>query len=647
MTQIGSASLPRILAVIPLLFLTAVVYNGPGENLHWFSAFGLLFALWLGVILIRQTEAVSIKVASGWLPTVALMFLSWLLLTPYLSAFPHTTWLHALALAVMPLMLVGWLLSPHEDRDAAWNYVWHALVLSALPLAILGIADFLLLQQRAHGPFIDSNAYGALMNLFLLPLCYQYLHAPGSARTSVRLRLFFIAVAVFALAQFATLSRGALLALALTLPWTILLTRQWSKAWAKKVTLLLFVLAIAYIAIRALSVEVVGIRSRGLESVLTPQEQIQTDSSLRERIHLWRSTWEMFLDGNRLVGAGLGTFKVMYPAHRSVADQSAGNHSHNDYLQALQEGGLIHFFLLITMTVVAPLWLIRAGVRKVNGDNSRGQSAPGFMLGVLCLSLHALINFIYSILPLVLLAGLYLARAWELVSPRRESKMLDRIFHGARPAVLTGVVLIALVPPAIFLTLDGIIFKAFATDRAVLSHLDPRERIAVANTLIALRPDNPIPREVLIVDLIDIAQRTEAGSVRASLLDKALEETEALARLAPGLPSWLFYRGQIHVMQGTAEDLALAADSLRQALQRLPQSSLIRLELVQLTLRMGQPHRAYELMQAGRQWIPIERNLSALGAIAKEGYGLASAYGDAEDRAYWQRVLTAIDQTPR
>ncbi|HJX09167.1 MAG TPA: O-antigen ligase family protein [Candidatus Binatia bacterium] len=643
-SQTGAASLPSSIAVIPLLFVAATVYNGPGQNLHWFSAFGLLFALSLGAILIRQTKTVPIKIASGWLPTAALVLLAWLLLTPYLSTFPHTTWLHAIALSVMPLALVGWLLSPHEDRDAAWNYVWRGLVLSALALAVLGIADLLLLHQRAHGPFIDPNAYGALMNLFLLPLCYQYLRAPTLVRTS---NLLLVAIAVFALAQFATFSRGALLALAATLPWAVFLTRQRNARWGKKLALLLLVLSVAYIAMRILSVEVVGIENRRIETVvLAPAEQIQTDSSLGERVDLWRSTWKMFLDGNRLIGSGLGTFKTLYPAYRSVGNRTAGNHSHNDFLQALQEGGLIYCVLLVIMAVIAPLWLLRATRRTENESSDTVSDASGLMLGVLSLSLHALVNFIYSILPLVLLTGIYLARAWEVVRERRTSLLLDRILHGVRPAILTGVVLIALTPPVLFLTLDGIIFKTFVADGAIMNGAPPDRSIALANRLIVLRPDNPIPREVLIVNLIKLAERPEAESIRAVILDQALEEAEALTRGAPDMPSSFFYRGKILAARGKQEDLAHAVDLLQQAVLRLPQSSLIRLELVRATLRLGEPHRAYELIQEAKPWIPIERNLPALAALAKEGRTLAPTYGDRHAGAYWQRVLTAIDRTP-
>ena len=638
----GAAFLPRVLALIPLLFVTAAVYNGPSENLHWFSVFGSLFALWLGVVLIGRTTTEPVKIAAGWLPTAALVFLAWLLLTPYSSVFPHTTWLHALALGAMPLTLIGWLLSPHADRDAAWNYVWRGLVLSALPLAVLALADFLLLQQRAHGPFIDPNAYGALMNLFLLPLCFQHLRAPLSDYKQMSLRLFIIAT--FALGQFATLSRGALLAFALTLPCAILMSRPKNATWRKKLAVLLLVLAIAYIAIRVLSIEVVGIGRRGLEAtVLAPEEQFQTDSSLRERIHLWRSTWQMFLDGNRLTGSGLGTFKIMYPAYRAVGDRSAGNHTHNDYLQALQEGGAIHFLFLISITVIAPLWLIRAAVRGKNGGNSQRRDALGLVFGILCLSLHALVNFIFPILPLLLLAGLYLARGWELVYARRQPKLFEQVIHNARPALLISVVLIVLVPPVAFLVLDGIIFKVFTEGRAAQYGAKAKESITVANAFITLRPANPLPREVLIVNLIDLARRTQAGSLRTSLLDQAFEETDALARVIPGSPAWLFYRGQIYALRGTMEDLALASDFLERALQRLPQSSLIRSEFVRITRRMGQHRRAYELVQDGRKWIPIERNLPALGALAKDGYALATLYDNPNARGYWQRVLAAIE----
>ena len=53
-----------------------------------------------------------------------------------------------------------------------------------------------------------------------------------------------------------------------------------------------------------------------------------------------RDTWRIFLD-YPLVGTGLGTLQIVFPAYESLYDGKIVNHTHDDYLEALAETGLI------------------------------------------------------------------------------------------------------------------------------------------------------------------------------------------------------------------------------------------------------------------------------------------------------------------
>ena len=59
-----------------------------------------------------------------------------------------------------------------------------------------------------------------------------------------------------------------------------------------------------------------------------------------KRASMRRDTWRIFLD-HPLAGTGLGTLQVAYPSYESLYDGKIVNHSHNDYLEAFAETGLL------------------------------------------------------------------------------------------------------------------------------------------------------------------------------------------------------------------------------------------------------------------------------------------------------------------
>ena len=53
-----------------------------------------------------------------------------------------------------------------------------------------------------------------------------------------------------------------------------------------------------------------------------------------------KGTWHIFLD-HPLAGTGLGTLQIVYPPYETLFDGKVVNHTHNDYLEALAETGLL------------------------------------------------------------------------------------------------------------------------------------------------------------------------------------------------------------------------------------------------------------------------------------------------------------------
>ena len=59
-----------------------------------------------------------------------------------------------------------------------------------------------------------------------------------------------------------------------------------------------------------------------------------------KRAAMRRGSWHIFLD-HPLAGTGLGTLQIVYPPYETLYDAKIVNHSHNDYLEALAETGVL------------------------------------------------------------------------------------------------------------------------------------------------------------------------------------------------------------------------------------------------------------------------------------------------------------------
>src|SRR6266478_1650495 len=62
--------------------------------------------------------------------------------------------------------------------------------------------------------------------------------------------------------------------------------------------------------------------------------------SAGKRASMRRDTGHIFLD-NPVSGTGLGTLQIVYPQYESLYDGKIVNHTHNDYLEALAETGIL------------------------------------------------------------------------------------------------------------------------------------------------------------------------------------------------------------------------------------------------------------------------------------------------------------------
>ena len=141
----------------------------------------------------------------------------------------------------------------------------------------------------------------------------------------------------------------------------------------------------------------------GSGTVLARYRTLWAGDAFRDgRIPLWSRTLPLVKDFP-LWGTGYGTFVYVEVMRRSsAADEALNVYAHNDYLEALVEGGIVRFILsLAAVGLVA--WL---GYRAIG--RHEGHPASGLALGALCafstLAVHSFFEFGLHIPAIALLA---------------------------------------------------------------------------------------------------------------------------------------------------------------------------------------------------------------------------------------------------
>lgn len=322
----------------------------------------------------------------------------------FFSVSPDTSFIPSIVLACLPLwaLTVALLKNPYQ--------FWLYLSLLIAGFALLSALDFLFYQQRAHAPLRDPGNYLTLLYLVWIPWLFHFVNRRLSLGQSVGL---FLGTWLFALALLATHSRFALLLVAGVAAGLMIMPPLFGAAWRSCV--------IAICAIGVAAAAYYGLDQAVLMSSLNNGGAATVDSN--PRLLLWQSTWQAITSLGGINGTGLYTFSFIYPMFRSPLEQTtAGLLAHNDLLQLLLEGGV---WLLVPLTALVggiALSLSRALWQR------RADYTTWLLLALAVAMLHAAVNFVFYILPLVLVVGAALAYVFGVRAERAsESQLLDRV----------------------------------------------------------------------------------------------------------------------------------------------------------------------------------------------------------------------------
>ena len=245
------------------------------------------------------------------------------------------------------------------------GFGWFIMILAFL-VAGFGILQHLTFNGKLYwfremrfggipfGPYVNRNHFAGFAEL-VLPMSLIPL-LTGRVR---RERLFVVSVLaviplsalVLSASRGGIVSRGAELVL-------VAIVLLWPRTGSRQLLGGGIVLLLAFLTISWIGVNQVISRFSGMQSL---------EVSQGKRAAMRTGTWHIFLD-HPVLGTGLGTLQQVYPPYETLFDGKIVNHTHNDYLEALAETGILGGICcgsLIVILFISALKLLQSDDRSL------------------------------------------------------------------------------------------------------------------------------------------------------------------------------------------------------------------------------------------------------------------------------------------
>jgi O-antigen ligase len=240
---------------------------------------------------------------------------------------------------VIAYLILLFLMGQAFQRTNHWrNFIWFLMSLGFF-VSIFGILQHLTFNGKLYwvrtlhyggypfGPYVNRNHFAGFAEL-LIPVALVPLVLGKVRRERLPVVALFAAVPIVALLLSA--SRGGIISfiLQMVILFLLLMIR---KVRSRHVLLGGLVVLVAVMAVSWIGVQQVLQRFAGYR---TP------DVASGKRASMRHDTLQIFLR-YPVLGTGLGTLPLVFPAYDTLYDGKVVNHSHNDYLEALSETGVL------------------------------------------------------------------------------------------------------------------------------------------------------------------------------------------------------------------------------------------------------------------------------------------------------------------
>ncbi|MGE4529752.1 MAG: O-antigen ligase family protein [Acidithiobacillus sp.] len=538
-------------------------YNG--QIIPLLAAESIVLMIW-GIMVWWPRLRAGLIWPRGFLPIFMLSWFIWFGLTLFWSGSPYSSWFYFWVLGALPLTFLISVMMPESVAEAFWVWFWRGILASAWILSAMALWQYYhgmatnigLANLRPFGPLLDTNSFAAWLNLLFFPVLALYFvydgqHRRDFLRGGINPLAFFylLTLAMLLLAFFSTSSRGGLLAWVCTMPFAVWGLWRQPKAGSRFLMLSGLVIIAFLLMDYAHGYDLIG--------HLSPS-YITSNITTVSRKLMWIATWHMYLS-HPWLGTGIGSYFLNYPAYRLPGElASAGTYAHNDYLEYLAEGGLINlgFLLGFAGTLMYALYrlLYKAGGLLPIRDAQR-LPALGLVLGVFAITGHALGNFIFYNLPLSVLAGLFLARAWRTYGASGDTQPLlpkIGINHGM---IAQGILVLGVVVASWNLLADAATFALLSDNGWLNQYIQrPAPRAAfllkAADTLTTIRPLATQPHVYLANTYLTLAQHEAQMNTdnRRSLVKAALQQYQQSLVGIPQQAGVLNSIGTLYLTQG-------------------------------------------------------------------------------------------------
>ncbi len=207
--------------------------------------------------------------------------------------------------------------------------------------------------------------------------------------------LLIIAVILMGIAVIMTGSRGGLISLIGVLGFLVLLTVVYGDRKQSKEKSPLFnkknlsvIVGSVFLVITLFSLTIwLGAGDKALRGTGL---QVNDPDFSTGRIHFWTTTLQIIRD-NPILGTGLDAFGVTFTKYDTWNGNLRLEQAHNDYLQALSDGGIIGFLLVAVFVFL----LFKQGLKVIreSTDRFRKGTAIGALAGCFGILIHSLFDF--------------------------------------------------------------------------------------------------------------------------------------------------------------------------------------------------------------------------------------------------------------
>lgn len=415
----GASSLKMDAFALSSLFMMTLGLCEYTSDIHWGMYVPALMLISVLLVQCRFTGAHILRFADleVWVPCTSLIVL--IGISAFLSADPYISLIEVESFTVLFIAIVVFSGRTNADLRAM-------LIAGALPMAIFaaqGLAQALTQHVNAHAALHDSNLFAAFLTAGVATLagCAVSARVSGSRGYA---RLLWGAAALLGVGAYSAHSRGAWLAVTVSLALTLLVTRTQTRLTYRRI--LLVVTAVFIVGIACVTSK-------------TERDVAQHDhygQSTNSRLAMWRSTYNM-IEAHPIAGVGFGLWHLAYPQFRTADDtDSAGYRAHNDYLEAWASGGVLGALSVASIPLLWATALLLSKRRKLQD--------PWLFVGVSTAGgvfvLQAAVNFIYHEPSVALYAGLTIGAMYAQLRGTRAIKqpsLSNAAFCAAIPILVT------------------------------------------------------------------------------------------------------------------------------------------------------------------------------------------------------------------